>query len=282
MADREASFKVPFQLGNARSRIVRGHCISGEYRIDLAVPAGSAPSSGWPVAVLLDAAGCFATCVEAVGRMGRRPDATGVAPLVVIGVSACGNEMGPDRRRRDFTSATNGHSANDDPGIGGASGFAQFLEEEVLPLVAAEVPIDPRQRTLFGHSLAGYFTLWVLANRPDLFHAYAAISPSIWWDREGLLAAWAKLHRLDRRALILLGEWEERLPPWQMAHPGHERAAARRAERHLGKNARTAAAALADLLGEAQVRFELLADEDHASIVSAAIVRMLRMASIRV
>ena len=46
--------------------------------------------------------------------------------------------------------------------------------------------------------------------------------------------------------------------------------------------ARSLAAALAPHLGEENIVFRLLEEEDHASIVSAAVPRMLRMASLPV
>ena len=274
------AFQAPFRLARARSHVLAAACIDGRYRIDLAVPAGEAPAGGWPAVLLLDAEGAFATCVEAVRRMGRRPDATGANPLLVIGVSALASEdpLAPGnplvRRRRDFTSRRDGQAES-----GGAPGFLRFLTEEVLPLVAEEAPVDPEGLTLFGHSLAGFFALWVLANRPEAFRSYAAISPSIWWDREGLLAGLDRLDGRDRRALLLLGQWEHQLPAWQLGHPGLDEVRARRGERRLLENAREVAALLQRRLGAARARFELLADEDHASIVSAAIPRMLRMAS---
>ncbi len=267
-------FAAPFRLDGARSHVLAAASVAGSYRIDLYTPSGAAPQAGWPLLLLLDADGSFATAVEAVRRMGRRPDATGVAAAVVAGVSALDPGDARSVRRRDFTSP-----GGVGRGGGGAPGFARFLEAEVLPLVDSTVPLDRARRTLFGHSLSGYFALWLLANRPGLFRDYAAVSPSIWWDPPGLRSGLAALAGSDRRALVLMGEWEDRIPPWQLLHPGVEEVRARRAARRLLENARETAALLADVLGEGQARFELLADEDHASIVSAAIPRALRMAA---
>jgi len=245
-------------------------------RINLAVPAGAPPAGGWPVIVLLDAAGCFGTCVEALGRMSRRSDATAVVPMVVVGVSAGRGEYDRARRQADFTSPV-----PDQPRAGGAAAFLRFLTDEVLPAVAAQAPIDRSRATLFGHSLAGYFVLWVLANAPGTFRNHAAISPSTWWDRTGLHAAIDRLPAgCAARALVCIGEWEDDLPPWQQTTPGATEARARRLARQMVPGARAVAEALAQVLGEAQVSFRLLAEEDHASILSAAIPRALRLASL--
>jgi len=37
-----------------------------------------------------------------------------------------------------------------------------------------------------GHSLGGLIAAYTLLARPEMFQAYIAISPSLWWDRERL------------------------------------------------------------------------------------------------
>jgi predicted alpha/beta superfamily hydrolase len=56
--------------------------------------------------------------------------------------------------------------------------FTQFLKDEVMSY------IDKNYRTtglntLYGHSLAGYFTMNLLASNPDLFKNYIAASPPL-------------------------------------------------------------------------------------------------------
>lgn len=258
------------------SALLRCAAHGEDYRAYLALPEGEAPTGGWPVLYLLDATGAFGTCVEALRRMGRRPLATGVAPMAVVGLSA------PDgydvaRRQRDYT--TPRADSGDRPGAnGGAELFLDFLERQVKPWVAGQVPVDPGRQTLCGHSLAGFFTLWVLATHPAAFRNYAAISPSVWWDRPALLEA-ALEPPADRRAFIAMGEWEDELPPWQKAGPDAASVLARRQARGMVAGARAVAARLETVLGGDNARFVLLPEEDHASIVSAAMPRVLRLAS---
>jgi len=42
-------------------------------------------------------------------------------------------------------------------------------------------------RTFIGHSLGGFFVVYTLLNKPDLFSNYIAISPSLWWDENSIL-----------------------------------------------------------------------------------------------
>ncbi|MGB7412142.1 MAG: alpha/beta fold hydrolase [Sphingopyxis granuli] len=237
------------------------------YRVDLHVPAGEAPVGGWPAMLMLDGEGCFATAVEALRRMSRRPDATGTGPMILIGLSSPDRDPQDRHRERDFGAR------------GGASDFARFVEADVIAAVAAHARLDPRRLTLLGHSLGGYHALWMLAHRPHLFAAIAAISPSIWWDPEGLRDALRNAPLGGQRVLLCVGEWEEELPPWQAARQDSDAVRNRRAERQMVARARDMAALLADRLGPANIQYRMLAEEDHASIISAAIPRALRLAS---
>lgn len=38
-----------------------------------------------------------------------------------------------------------------------------------------------------GHSLGGLFAIYTLVKQPGLFDGFIAISPSLWWDEEGLV-----------------------------------------------------------------------------------------------
>ncbi len=244
-----------------------------DYIVHVAVPEAPAPAGGWPVLYLLDATGSFGTCVEAMRRMSRRPDATGVCPMVIAGISAAtGYDTG--RRQRDYTTPRAG-----DENSGGAATFLAFLDDQVKPLVAGRAAVDGQRQTLCGHSLAGFFTLWVLANHPASFAAYAAISPSIWWDRDALLHDAGGAAMGSRRAFITVGEWEGDLPPWQKLAPDAASVRVRRQARNMVAGAQDAAAHFARLLGEGQLRFRLMGEEDHASILSAAIPHALRLAS---
>lgn len=66
------------------------------------------------------------------------------------------------------------------PDHGGANEFRRFLRDEVQPFVSAKGYAG--RSAIMGESLAGLFVLDVLAQEPDLFDDYIAISPSAWWD----------------------------------------------------------------------------------------------------
>lgn len=56
--------------------------------------------------------------------------------------------------------------------------FQRFINEEVFTFVEANYRTNAH-KTLFGHSLAGYFTLTMLADHSDMFDAYIAASPVV-------------------------------------------------------------------------------------------------------
>ena len=91
------------------------------------------------------------------------------------------------------------------PQSGGAERFRRFLEEEVIPFVERRLRTGPR-RAIMGESLAGLFVVDTMLDRPQMFHDFVAVSPSLWWDdRRFVRAATAQLdaQRLQGRRLYL-------------------------------------------------------------------------------
>lgn len=252
-----------------------------EYRIFVAPPPQPAPPRGYPVIYLLDPDGAFATLTEAIRMRARRPDATGVGPALVVGIGH--GEPGEAARRRRLVDYTPGPPR--DPGeepaaaghAGGAGRFLDFLERELRPAIARDFPIDPAHQTLFGHSLAGLFTLWAFAQSAS-FTAYVAASPSLWWDPPALDAALAARRPgpARTRVLITVGEYEQARAPWQPDGAITAGALQRRAARRMVDRAADTARRIAALDG-VDVAHHCFAGEDHASVVVLTIARALRV-----
>lgn len=66
--------------------------------------------------------------------------------------------------------------------------FLQFIATELIPWMAERYRTVP-YRVLVGHSFGGVFSTHTLINRPDVFQAHIAISPSLWYDGEALVAS---------------------------------------------------------------------------------------------
>ena len=71
------------------------------------------------------------------------------------------------------------------PTAGKSADFRQFIREDVKPYVEHSFRTNG-QDAVMGESLAGLFILESWLREPSLFKSYAAISPSLWWDNEGL------------------------------------------------------------------------------------------------
>jgi predicted alpha/beta superfamily hydrolase len=163
-----------------------------EYRIFISVPTAPPPAEGYPVLYALDGNASFGSLAEAMRLQSRPPH--GFAPSIVVGIGYPSDEpIVTDRRFYDYTVPVAGEqlpprpNGAEWPETGGAEAFLAFIEEELKPAVEQALPVNRSRQTLFGHSLGGFFALYVLAERPDAFAAYAAGSPSIWWNGGKLL-----------------------------------------------------------------------------------------------
>lgn len=80
---------------------------------------------------------------------------------------------------------------------GGAEKFLRFIEKELNGYLVKNYRIDTTQRTLMGHSLAGYFTLFALQkhlhNQTLFFKNYVAASPSLEYHHSYLLSEFQKM-----------------------------------------------------------------------------------------
>ncbi|HMA95374.1 MAG TPA: alpha/beta hydrolase-fold protein, partial [Polyangiaceae bacterium] len=95
---------------------------------------------------------------------------------------------------------------------GGAGKFLEFVEKAVIPLAESEYRADPTKRVLAGQSYGGLFTLFALFEKPELFQAYASLSPAVGWN-EGYISKrekeFHKAHpKLDRRVWLSIGDSE--------------------------------------------------------------------------
>jgi len=70
--------------------------------------------------------------------------------------------------------------------------FRRFIGEEVFAFVDANYRTSG-QKSLFGHSLAGFFTLTMLVDHSDMFDAYIAASPVVQARNSELIAKFEKL-----------------------------------------------------------------------------------------
>lgn len=119
--------------------------------------------------------------------------------VIVIGVASV------DRRSELALPTEDAELIAQYPTQGQSGRFRDFVRDEVKPWVEASLRTDGHD-TLMGESLAGLFVVETFLKAPEMFDAYVAVSPSLWWDG-GRLAAQAGAHLRDHsgtpRTLLL-------------------------------------------------------------------------------
>jgi hypothetical protein len=166
---------------------------------------------------------------------------------------------------------------------GGGEDFHRFMVEELRPIIARAVKVDPGRQALMGYSLGGLFTLNVMFHHPDAYQTYVAGSPSIWFDGRRLLegeAAFSDLVRAGKtapRLLITSDGWEQsaQAPDLPASDAARAKAVADMTAARMVDNARELAGRLAALKGGAgyQVRYALFPEETHLTGIPAATSR---------
>jgi predicted alpha/beta superfamily hydrolase len=158
------------------NRLVISSRVLGEERIALVrTPASySGTAQRFPVLYLTDGATHLhhtAATIEFLARTQWVPE------MIVIAIANTD-------RTRDLT-PTRGTTTDGQlqPTSGGADKFLTFIETELLPQVDKTYRTAP-YRIFAGHSFGGLLAIHAFATRNDLFNAYIAVSPSLWWDNQ--------------------------------------------------------------------------------------------------
>ncbi|HEY0963586.1 MAG TPA: alpha/beta hydrolase-fold protein [Pseudomonadales bacterium] len=164
--DIQVAESSPLHIGMTLT--LQSTALSEERTVHVALPPGyDIATARYPVVYVLDAQTFWLfqyTYGEANALAGLRK----MPPVILVGVT------NPDR----FSDLTAASPTND---RGRADAFRTFLSDELQPL------IDSRYRTapytvLIGHSLGGSFAIHTLAQAPETFDAYIAMSPALQVD----------------------------------------------------------------------------------------------------
>ncbi|RYG37036.1 MAG: alpha/beta hydrolase [Burkholderiales bacterium] len=249
----------PLVLANASQCTIthEGH----SYALSLYVPSTPAPATGFPVIHVLDGDELFPSAAEAMRRLSRFPERTGIVPAIIVGITP--HSDGDSRSRyRHYTFGPPADPASVPFGTPSGEGEAllAFITEALPSLIAQRAPIDAKRIALYGHSLSAYFTLNAAALRPGIFHVCAAVSPSLWWDEQRILNQSASLKAT--RIFLACGEKEAELNDPRRSH----RAMLPRLK------------ALEAALGKPAIR--VFTNEDHGSVATVAIPEFLRFCMI--
>lgn len=168
----------PITIGNAHTIV---SVPMGEVRaVNVVLPARYAkePEKRYPVLYLIDG-GFEQDLLHVSGALhlgsvwGRAADA------IVVGIET------KDRRKELVGPTRDAELLRRYPTAGSSGLFREFIRAEVKPLVDGTYRTSGHDAVI-GESLAGLFILETYLNEPTLFDSYAAIDPSLWWDKEAL------------------------------------------------------------------------------------------------
>lgn len=143
--------------------------------------------SRYPVVYMTDGPNNFmntATTAQFLARNHRTPE------MIIVAIANTD-------RTRDLT-PTNASVQRPDggrhhfPTSGGADRFLDFIAGELMPHIDKHYRTEP-YKVFAGHSYGGLLVMHAFCNRTELFDAYIASSPSLWWDNQIILGQLEKM-----------------------------------------------------------------------------------------
>lgn len=136
----------------------------------------------YPVLYLLDGEAHFNSVV---GMMEQLSANTIMPEMIIVGISNTNRmrDLSPTRVEADLPML----NAEEAKTTGGNANLFAFMEKELFPYIQSKHKTAP-YRMLIGHSLGGLTVINALVNHTNLFNAYIAIDPSMWWDKMKFLS----------------------------------------------------------------------------------------------
>jgi predicted alpha/beta superfamily hydrolase len=131
----------------------------------------------YPVLYVLDGDGYFTSLVTMIQHLSQHNGNTVLPQMIIVGIP---NTQG--HRTRDLTAI----KSSQDTTSGGGEQFTAFLEKELIPYIDKNYATAP-YRTFMGHSLGGLLVINTLLKHTNLFNAYVAMEPSMFFDNDVLL-----------------------------------------------------------------------------------------------
>ena len=212
---------VRVSLPFTREFMIRSAINGREYQVAVAIPpdyiAGIRDTARYNVLYVLDGNDEFPLAVQAhrlrrIGQLGAEwPD------IIIVGIGYRASRFAETLalRNEDYTPTV----AAPYPEClafgrlprGGGPAFLRVLREEIIPFVDARYRTT-NDRGIMGHSLGGLFAFNALFESPPLFQRYAALSPSLHFDRDIMARIEAKFARehqvLKARLFVAMSDHE--------------------------------------------------------------------------
>jgi uncharacterized protein len=184
----EATPETPIVIGT--SYALASSIYDGSREINVWLPPGYDESeAAYPVLYLLDGGVVFQDFhhISGIAQLGTVNGTT--RDVIVVGIAS------GDRRNELALPTEDPELIASYPTQGQSDRFRRFIAEEVQPFIEGRFRTTS-ETALMGESLAGLFVVETFLKEPQLFDAYVAVSPSLWWDG-GRLARQAGAHLRD-------------------------------------------------------------------------------------
>ena len=141
----------------------------------------------YPVLYVLDGDNHFSMIAEYC-RYLSRPDVNVMPEMIIVGIPNTNRtrDLTPTHSIVNYDGKPDTSSNSRYKSSGGGNNFLKFIGDELIPYIDAHYKTEAF-RIFAGHSFGGITTINCLLRQPDLFGAYIAISPSLWWDKGYLL-----------------------------------------------------------------------------------------------
>jgi uncharacterized protein len=151
---------------------------------DTTSPDGIFAKQHYPVVYLLDGdENNFATVASMIQQAGGGGGNISFPQMIVVGIPNTDRTRDLTPSHSSFTPMLDSVSAAH---AGGGENFISFIKNELIPHIDSLYPTAP-YRLLIGHSFGGLMAMHILINYANLFNAYVAIDPSMFWDNQKLL-----------------------------------------------------------------------------------------------
>lgn len=176
----------PFRYPPSEALTIYSSILNEDRKVYVHCPEADSADTNqrFPVLYVMDADNHFTLLAQYADYLAR-PDVSAIPKMIVVGIPNT-------KRTRDLTPTNSMINYDGEPdsssynGSGGNGNFLRFIATELVPLIDNKYKAAPF-KIFAGHSFGGLSSLNCLLTNPDLFDAYVAVSPSLWWDNGHLL-----------------------------------------------------------------------------------------------
>lgn len=194
---------TPITIGT--SRTIMSTSLGETRTINVVLPAGYGkdPARRYPVIYLIDG-GVEQDLLHVAGVVQLGSIWGRMGEAIIVGIET------KDRRRELVGPTADRELLAKYPTAGSSAVFRAFIRNEVKPLIQREYRTIGKN-VVIGESLAGLFILETYMAEPELFDGYAAIDPSLWWDKEALSKRTGTIGARQRTSRLYVAVAKEQL-----------------------------------------------------------------------